>query len=315
MKNIYIASCVENGGIYRYKADESGKLIFAEKTNVPSPMYMAIKNKKMYVVLRAPFDDKNSGVVEFDINSDGSLTNMSRCISTMGEVACHIATNGEDVYCANYISGSFSKLPDVLVTHSGNGPHPTRQLSPHPHFVGFTPDNKYLCVVDLGLDSIFVYNKNLSVKSVSKVPDGHGARHIVFSDDGKYMFCTNELKSTMSAFKYDDGILTLVDTKSGLSDENAVSTAAAIRIYKDKILMSNRGHDSISVFSFENEKLYLEKNIPCMGRCPRDFDIADDYIICANEESDTVTVLDCKNDYNCVDTIKVERVLNIVKGE
>ena len=116
--DIYIASCVETGGIYHYQM-RSGKLILADITPMDRPMYMVIENRKMYVVLRAPFaDNQDSGVIVYDIADDGKLINPSAIVSTRGEVACHIAVDGEDIYCANYISGSVIKLPDTLVTHA-----------------------------------------------------------------------------------------------------------------------------------------------------------------------------------------------------
>ena len=310
--NVYIASCTDDGGIYQYSLHDDGVLELVNKTRLDRPMYMTANNGKMYVVLRAPFEYSNeSGVVSFDIADDGSLINMSECQSTMGEVACHIMADGDDIYCANYISGSVIKLPGTLVKHEGKGPNAIRQDSAHTHFVGLTPDNKYVCAVDLGVDTIFVYNKDMTLKSKAKVPDGHGARHIIFSKDGKYMFCANELESTLSVFSYNDGELTLLDTEKALPDDTQ-STAAAIRIYNDKIYVSNRGHNSVSVFTFSDNKLNLETTIPCLGDSPRDFDFINDFMICTNENSDNVTIFDCKDNFRHTCTITIEKPLNVI---
>ena len=86
--NIYIASCTEDGGIYRYNLTDDGKLMFVDKISLDRPMYMTTENDKMYVVLRAPFKENNeSGVVTLKINEDGSLSDISQCVSTKGEVA------------------------------------------------------------------------------------------------------------------------------------------------------------------------------------------------------------------------------------
>ena len=312
--DIYIASCTEDGGIYRYTLTEDGKLIFVDKTSFDRPMYMTIENNKMYVVLRAPFKENNeSGVVTLNINEDGALSDISRCVSTKGEVACHIAVDNGDVYCANYISGSAIKLPDTLLIHSGKGPHPTRQDKAHTHYVGFTPDKKYLCAVDLGVDTIFVYNRDMTLHSKVKVPSGHGARHIVFSADGKYMFCANELKSTVSAFRYSGGEFDIIDTVSVLpKDFDEESTAAAIRMRNGKVYISNRGHNSVSEVEFENEKLSLIKTIDCGGSSPRDFDFVDKFMICTNENSNNVTVFDCENGFNETCDISLPSPLNVV---
>lgn len=314
LSNVYIASCTGDGGIYQYHMYGDGKLELVEKTALDRPMYMIVDNNKMYIVLRAPFEEsQDSGVVVYDIDSDGRLINPSEIQSTCGEVACHIAVDGENIYCANYISGSVIKLPDTIIKHEGSSVHSTRQTSPHAHYVGFTPDKKYLCAVDLGVDTIFIYNKDLTLYSKAEVPKGHGARHIVFSDDGKYMFCANELKSTVSGFSYNDGCLELVDTISVLPKNCGIeSTVAAIRFYSNKIYISNRGHNSISEVSIDNKNMKLERCIECKGSSPRDFDFVDDYMICTNEESNDISIFDTKNNFTYIDSCKLDRPLCVL---
>ncbi len=315
MKNIYIASCTENGGIYRCGLDESGHIALLDKTELDRPMYMAAENGRLYAVLRSPFNgSEESGVCSLKIGADGALDDIKHHGSTMGKVACHILIDGEDIYCANYISGSIARLGKELIVHKGKSVHPTRQEAPHTHFVGLTPDKKYICAADLGLDTVFVYNKDLTLKSRASVPLGHGARHIIFSPDGRYMFCANELASTVSAFAYADGKLTLLDTKSVLPD-NTESTAAAIRYYDGRIYVSNRGHDSVSELTFDGKALALQKCIPTLGKNPRDFDFTSGFMLCTNEGSDSVTVFDTKNDFQHIQTVEIPRPLNVIGGK
>jgi len=292
--NIYIASCDQNGGIYHFDLDETGKLTKTCFTPMDRPMYMVIKDRKMYILLRAPFDDNNeSGLVIYDIDDDGKLINPSEIISTKGEVACHLTVVDEKVYCVNYISGSVILLPEgKLAAHEGKGINPKRQESAHTHFVDVTPDDKYITVTDLGLDTIFIYDKNLNLINKAEVPKGHGVRHLIFYDDGKICFSANELESTVSVFEYNDGNLKIVDTVRALPEDFCKeSTASAIRIDNGKIYVSNRGHNSISVFEYEDNKLKMTKTHSCFGDSPRDFDIIGDYIISTNEKSNSVTVL------------------------
>ena len=293
-KHIYIAACTPDGGIYHYTQNENGSLCEQNFYPIPSPMYLEIKQSKLFVVLRAPFNDsKNSGVITYEIGDNGSLSSQSKPISTLGEVACHIHVeeNG-DFYCANYVSGSVFKSPDKLVTHEGSGPNLPRQDKPHIHYVKASPDGKYILATDLGLDTIFTYTKDLGEVSRAKVPEGHGVRHLIYSDDGKTVFAANELYSTVSAFDYDDGKLTLVDTVSALPEDfNGFSTIAAIRISGGLIYVSNRGHDSISCFEYKNKKLKLLSVSKIGGESPRDFDFIGDYVYSTNEITNSVTVL------------------------
>lgn len=295
-RDIYIASCVETGGIYHYKL-QNGKLTLLDVTPMDRPMYMVIEDRKMYIVLRAPFaGSEESGVVVYDMDDEGKLVNPSEMQSTKGVVGCHILVDAGEVYCANYVSGSVIKLPDTLVQHSGQGPHPKRQTGPHAHFVGLTPDKKYICATDLGMDTIFLYNRDMTLRSQVKVPAGHGVRHLAFSSDGQWLFAVNELASTLSVFAYTNGALELKDTCSVLPEDFAgESTASAIRIRNGCIYVSNRGHDSVSQVRFENGKLTLQNVIPCGGKSPRDFDFVDGYMLCTNQDSNTVTVLDSSN--------------------
>lgn len=79
-----------------------------------------------------------------------------------------------------------------LVHHHGSGIDLLkRQTSPHAHYVGITPDHKYLYSVDLGADKIIMYefiNEKLQETSLSQsVIPGSGPRHMIFSHDGKYL--------------------------------------------------------------------------------------------------------------------------------
>jgi len=262
------------------------------------------ENRKLYVVLRAPFENGESGVVVYDLDENGTPVNPTPVQSTKGIVACHILADHGDIYCANYLSGSVIKLPGQVVQHQGKGPHPTRQDGPHVHFVGLTPEGKYICATDLGLDTVFLYNQDMALHAQAKVPAGHGVRHLVFSPDGRWMFTANELQSTVSVFAYKDGALELVDTCSAIPDGFVGQTTAAAIRYKDGyIYLSNRGHDSVSKLSFDGKKLHLLETIPCGGQSPRDFAFAGDWMLCTNQDSNTVTVLDGKKQFAVLETI------------
>lgn len=296
-KNIYIAACDKNGGIYHFTQNDDGSLTEKNFYPLDRPLYMTVEKNKMYIILREPFDDDtNSGVMSFEIEKDGSLIRPVECESTEGKCACHLTVKDGNIYCVNYISGSVIKVGEKLVMNIGNGPNKPRQDKTHMHFVNFSPDEKYLLVTDLGLDTIFTYDKNLNEISRAKVPDGHGVRHLAYSGDGKYIFSANELASTVSVFSYNDGKLELIDTLSGIpSDFTNKTTMAAIRVHDGFIYASNRGHDSISKFSFDGTKLHLEDVISVGGSGPRDFDFIGDYVYSTNEQTNNVTVLKNEN--------------------
>lgn len=313
--DIYVASCVEHGGIYHYRLSE-GVLRLMDVTGMDRPMYMVIAKRKMYIVLRAPFENGESGVVVYDIDEDGRLVNPSEIMSTKGEVACHLTVHKNKVYCANYISGSVMMLPDKVVQHEGRGICPNRQEAPHVHYVGATPDGQYICATDLGLDTIFVYNFDLTLHAKVKVPEGHGVRHLVFSEDGKYVFAVNELMSTVAVFAYDDGRLEFIDCCTALpAGFEGESTAAAIRERDGLIYVSNRGHDSIAVLQFCDGRLKLIDHIDCGGRTPRDFYFAGDYLLSANQDSDEVCVFDILDNFQLSHKAEVKMPICVCVNE
>lgn len=283
----YIASCDDTGGIYlcEYK---DGMAEILSKTEAEYPMYMTKSDRKLYVILRKPFQEReSSGIISFDVKEDKSLVNPSEIISTRGIVACHLCTLDGYVYCVNYLSGSVVRIPDTEVIHSGLGTHSTRQDMPHTHYIN-TFDGKFLLCCDLGTDSIYVYDKNLNQVSRAFVPEGHGARHLDFANG--YVYCVNELKSTVSVFDYNRGKLVYKTTVNALPDDyTGESTAAAIRIMEDYLYVSNRGHNSISVFKIYDGIPKLLTTVDCGGVSPRDFNIFGNLLVCTNENTDNVT--------------------------
>ena len=306
MKNIYILSCETDGGIYHYLFKE-GKFQFVEKTTLDRPMYAIIRDDKMYVILREIETTNNfGGLISFDIDAKGNLINPTDIESTNGIVPAHIDVVDSSKFVVNYLSGNIVKMGEKIVTHNGSGVHPTRQEAPHTHYVSASPDKKYIVCTDLGLDKIFVYDQNLKEKHTVKLPDGSGPRHQCFGEDGKYLYCVNELSNDVSVLEWNNGEPILKDTYSAIPEFCGESTAAAIRIKGNYLYVSNRGANTISRFEIKGEKLELLDNTYCGGKGPRDFDIIDNYIVCTNENDNTVTVLKLENGMPVLTNEKIE---------
>ena len=313
--DLYVASCEKDGGIYQYRISDQEKPRLIGFTPMDRPMYMTVANGKMYVLLRAPFENGESGLISYDIDTEGRLQNPSKILSTKGEVACHLTVDGEDIYAVNYISGSVIKLPDRLVTHTGKSVHAERQTSPHTHFVSPAPDGEYLVVTDLGVDKIFIYHKDLTLASTVNIPSGHGPRHLAFHENGTHVFCANELESTVSLLKYENGTMELIETVSALPKSfQGQSTTAAIRCVGNTVYISNRGHDSISVLEFLDHRLSLKKTLSSHGKCPRDFLVCHNWIAVANELSDEVTLISAEKEH-LVGKIAVNSPVCLIAGQ
>ncbi len=299
--DIYVAGCVPEGGIYHYRTHfgEAGELPLElmEVTQLDRPMFLAIEGDRMYAVLRAPFaDSPNSGVLSFPIGEDGRLGEGGPLTDTGGVVGCHISRYCGECYVANYVSGSVFRTPDLLVAHEGSSTHPKRQTSAHTHFVRPTPDGKYVFAVDLGMDKIVVYDKDLKKVSEASVPAGNGARHVAFSPDGKWAYCACELSSSIAVFTYADGVFTFVADVPALPEAySGESTAAAIRYFNGMVAISHRGADVVSFFRADGASLIRVADVPSGGGSPRDFDFFGGVMIVTNESGD-LTVFEPADD-------------------
>ena len=285
--SFYVASCVPDGGVYLCELDGDGNVETKKVISAPSPMWIEpAEDGALWVLMRAPFEDSpNSGVAKYDSVSGERI---SEILSTEGEVACHLAVDGDDLYAANYISGSVWSSKLGTVKHSGKGSNPVRQEAPHVHSTFFSPDKKYVLSCDLGLDKIFVYNREMGLISTADTPEGAGARHLVFSKDGSFVYCINEMSATVSVFSYKNGKLDHIhetDVKpQGYTDQGKGS---AIRISADgkRIYVTERGSETISVLEADGDRLTLISTVSSHGAEPRDFVLINNekMAVCTNQ--------------------------------
>lgn len=293
LSDFLVASCVPDGGAYRYRLYENGDTQLIQVIPMPSPMFLELHGDRLWAILRAPFADSNeSGVVAYDLKTGERVTDI---LSTKGVVACHIAVDRDDVYCANYISGSVFKAPEKIDVHMGRGADPNRQTSPHVHSVFFSPDKKYVLSCDLGLDRIFVYDRELNLISSEKVPSGAGARHLAFSKDGNYVYCINEMSATVSVLSYDDGNLTyLHDVNAKPQGYDGQGKGSAIKLSLDgkRLYVTERGSETITLFDVNGGKLTLVAHFDTHGAEPRDFTLLanERYAVCTNQFGNTVVL-------------------------
>jgi len=298
MKQIYVSSNEKDGGIYRFDWEESGALIFKEKKELSFPLYALEKDGELWAVCNDCVENR-SGLIRIPLGEDGSMGEADLPLDTLGEEGCHLSFWEDRIWVANYTDGSVFSSCGERKVHEGKGADPLRQEGPHPHFAGPTPDGRYLAVVDLGLDRIFVYHRDFSLHSSVSLPAGSGPRHLAFSPDGKYAFVACELNSRLEMFSYRDGVFTPLDSAPSIppsfGEENY---PAAVRVRENRVYLSNRGHDSIASWKFGSEGLTDFCLASCGGRWPRDMQWAGKYLVVANEKSHSVTVMRLRENGN-----------------
>ena len=236
-------------------------------------------------------------------------------VSTGGADPCHAAFDQASgcLAIANYSSGSIAfhrtdrvtGAPGEAVTfrHSGTGPDTSRQEGPHAHWVGFSPDRRWLHAVDLGIDSIIAYRfdpkeRTLAAPSPAwRAPPGSGPRHLVWHPRLPRAYVVCEMANMLATLdSRNDGSFTSAHQASTLPAAfTGASQAAHIAIDRAgrHLYVSNRGHNSIAVFALDRTgQPRLVQHIATGGDWPRMFLLLEDLgqLLVANERSGTITV-------------------------
>ncbi|GAE28328.1 6-phosphogluconolactonase [Halalkalibacter wakoensis JCM 9140] len=301
----------DSKGIYRFTLDLSSGAIeqATVAAELDNPTFLTISSdyKHLYSVSKK---GEEGGVAAYSIESNGELSFLNDELAA-GSPPCHVSLNEEDNYLfsANYHLGTGiayqlddnGKIATVAstVTHSGNGPH-ERQEKPHAHYAGLTPDQKYLCVVDLGTDEMVVYaieDGNLNKHATQSFSPGTGPRHIQFHPNGKFAYVNGELSSEVIALRYESesGTFEQLQSLSSLpADFEGESIGGAIKVSADGkfVYASNRGHDSIAVFEINSDTgtLSFVEHVSTDGSFPRDFTIdpTGNFLLAANQDTSNI---------------------------
>ena len=289
MEHLFVASCDQEGGILSFCLDEEGSLKLTGRTPLDRPMYLCSEGSTVYALLREPFWQQ-SGVVKLQINPEGTLTQLGPVCPTNGSISCHILSFAGHIYTANYMSGSVTRLPDRVMSFPDRGNRP-QQARSHPHCLTPTPDEKYICICDLGTDCIYIVNEELEEVSRTRVKPGSGPRHLVFSKHTGYGYCINELSSELSVFSYQGGKLTLLGSERCIPEDFAtMNYPSAIRLNSQgtRLYTANRGHESVCIWDVEKDRLSGRRFVGTGGSMPREMNVIGRWLLCGNNECLTV---------------------------
>lgn len=318
-------------GIYVSRYDEdTGTMSKPELAcEVKNPSFLAIHPTLPVVYAVSEIADLNGqptgGITSFTIDTEnGHLTRQSVQPSN-GKGPCHLSldTRGKVLLAANYGSGSTICLgidddgsllplitaeedrPGGFIQHTGNGPNKTRQETPHGHSINATPNSRFAISCDLGADQVFVHkldapNASLTPHTSTSTQPGGGPRHFAMHPRLPFGYANNELDMTVTAFHFnpEKGTLKKIHSVStipdSVSDRSRFSTAEiAIHPSGKFLYVSNRGHDSISLFGIDEKsgKLSLKRIEPTHCQTPRHFAIAPggEWLYAAGQASGTVT--------------------------
>jgi 6-phosphogluconolactonase len=167
------------------------------------------------------------------------------------------------------------------------------------------PTSRYILVNDKGIDKVMIYR--LDAASGKLVPHdppfarlhaGAAPRHLAFHPNGKYVYVIGEADMTITAFAYDgergalDEIHYLSTIPPGATGQRMSTAQVLIEPSGRFVYVSNRGHDTIAIFSIDQAtgRLTAIGHEPTQGHTPRNFaiDPAGRYLYAANQNSDTI---------------------------
>ena len=232
--------------------------------------------------------------------------------SSKGPGPCYLSLDrtGRHLLLANYGGGSVAVLP--IGTDGTLGPatafvrHPGTEA--RGHSIDVDAANRFVIAADLGLDRVFVYRFDSARGALTAndppfvaLAPKDGPRHVALHPGGRFAYVLNELSMTLTAMRYDAGRGTLnafqrvsslpdgVGVADGFSGAEVLSHPGGRFLYA-----SNRGHDTIAVFTVDEAAgaLRLVEHVSTRGKTPRGFGIAPSgaFLLAANQGSDNVVV-------------------------
>lgn len=318
-------------GLYVFAYDDdSGELALTQEVpEIENPSYVCVSpdGRNLHSVWEV-LEWSESLVSSYAIDVTTGHLSYLGVQGSRGTLACYVAMDSRSraAFTSNYMSGNIAMFPvhsdgslaeaASVIQHAGSGPVEGRQEGPHAHCVVVDPTNDYVFSADLGVDTVFgyriVYDRRTMVPhSRLALPPGSGPRHLVFTPDGRHCFVLNEIASSIGALNYEagDGTLALTATYPMLPlDFEGSSEAADVHVHPSGrfVYGSNRGHDSIVMFSVDQATglLDLLGHRSTEGASPRNFAISPDgqYLLVANQESDSIVTLPIDQDTGLLGT-------------
>lgn len=253
-----------------------------------NPTYLDQNGETIYSVYE---DEVGGGVAVWSLEEDGQLK-LENAITKEGNPPCYVYYDQESkrLFDANYHLGEVNVYKDRKIDGTLS-----YGKNAHAHFIHKNPRSGLTYVCDLGNDKVYQYKDDVEETFVLNMDNGSGPRHIAFHPEKEFFYVFAELNSTVTVVKEAEGKLERIQVLSTLPKQNIESSGAAIRLSHDArhLYVSNRGHDSITMFEvLEDGSLKYKQNISTEGEHPRDFAISpdDQYLVVANRDTDNLTL-------------------------
>ena len=271
---------------------------------------------------------KHGSVSSFAIDKATGQLELLNSVDSGGEGPTYVALHpsGRFLLVANYFGGSIAVLPileDGKLGPASDIKNDTGPLGPtrakhapagsfafsghdrtHAHMIKADPAGKFVIHIDLGLDTIYVWQFDSATGKLTPaqnhkiiLPPGDGPRHFDFHPNGRWFYSIQEEGSTVVLFDYDPatGNLAPRQTISSLPPGYTGSNfCSEILVSADgrHLYAGNRLHDSIGIFAIgpDGTLAHLADEWT-RGNYPRSFTFSptSQFLYCCNQRADNVT--------------------------
>lgn len=261
-------------GIHIYDVDDETwgmKEKKVVKINNPSDLVVSADGRFLYSIA-------DEGVQSFRILPDGDLEPMNTAW-TGGMRGCYITVDDQNRYLfvAGFYDGRVTMMHlnedgtvgDVAcgIYHEALGLSVAdKNFIPHVTCVEMTPDQKYLCAVDSGLDHVKVYEIDYEKGQLELVDSirghiEHGPRMIRFRAESQTAYLLCEKANRIMVYKYtpDSNLVSdlelIQEVPSCMMKYEGTYAASGLEISPDNkyLFASNAGVNTVSVYEIEDE--------------------------------------------------------------
>lgn len=303
--------------------------IMTERTVIPvnnaSHMTKSYNGKYLYSIA-------DEGVEVLRILPDGGLEPINK-VGIDGMRGCYLSTDksGRFLYVGGYHDGKVTvvhthkngRLGSIMsgVFHRGIGSVAERNFRPHVSCVIPTPDDKYLCAVDNGIDQVKIYKTRqdtgkIYLVDILRCKIDSGPRLLTFSKDGRFAYMNSELTNEVTVYKYDGSGKTpefeKIQEISVLRDEKSFGSASCgmkLSTSGQYLYCSTAGENTVAIFRVDQETGFLTRLccLPISGEYPKDVDVfpGEKTLVVLNHETNEIRFF----------TIDYEKGLIVMKGK
>ena len=315
-------------GIHIYDMDMETRTL-KERSVIPvhNSSYVTKSRSGQYL-----YSIADEGVEVLKIEPNGDLTPINK-VDIDGMRGCYLSTDvsGKFLFVGGYHDGKVTvvhthrdgRLGSVMdgIFHQGIGSVAERNFRPHVSCVIPTPDDKYLCAVDNGVDQVKIYKVTpgtgkLHLYDILRLPLQAAPRLMCFSKDGRFAYINCEMSNKIRVYSYDGSgkspkfeLIQEVRSILDLKDFSSASCALKISPSGKYLYTSSAGENTVGIFRIDQETGLLSKILilPISGGYPKDIDVFPD--------EKTMVVLCHESNYMRFFTIDYEKKTLVMKGK